>query len=75
MAVSFLANSHQRWIGESGDAASATAVLFLKHTMPVNRSSERLFLNEIVSLAENSFGTSRSLEVVNFDKICLGEKR
>lgn len=70
MAMNLLRDSHCQGIVEVRDSASTASMFLLLHAMPVDCFPESFFLDEVMSLAQDPFRSSRRLVVVNLDMIC-----
>lgn len=75
MTVNFLRDSHHHRVGEVRDASRPAAVFLLEHAVPVDRFAERFLLDEVESLTENAFGSSRCFEVFDLDAVCKAIRR
>lgn len=75
MRMNTLGDSHDHWIGEVGDASSSAAIFLLEHAVPVDRSAEGFFLDEVEALTKNSFRTSRRFIILNPHRICKEKQK
>lgn len=69
MAVELLRHSHDHRIGKVGDAASSASVFLFEDAVPIDGFAESFFLDEIVALAKDAFGTARCFKVLDRDDI------